>query len=801
MKRISANHPLTRTRWTWPEGYVYLYNHYAQFRRDFDLPKVPPRVPLSITADKSYRLYINGQYICRGPARGYQSHWPYDQLDISIYLKKGHNWIAVEAYNPGISTFQYLHQNYAGMLCAIGEKRVAAAWNKTQWQMRRDPARETQTARLSLQVDFQEHIDLAKDDRSWITSETPPQGWVAELFDKPHGHNYLGFPYGMPPFDTLEERGIPLLKEQFIAPSRVTSSVTGQCGQGYRTWKNVAWPFIEEAKQITDWGDGSHQPSAEHDGSMVLTIDPPAEGQFRAVTIEVGEYVLGELAVTVDDAAGGEILDFYHHQYLRDGKPKFVKPGDGCLVANGNRMRLRAGQNDHEFYHPLGFGHFTVIVRDAARPLTLRLKVRKVGYPFTMRGQFECSEPVLNQIHAACRRTQQLCALDAYMDTPWREQAQWWGDARVQARNTFYLDGDARLLARGIQSVGDQPLACGLTPGHAPTSSYWCILPDFSLTWILTIWDYYWQTGDLKLFKTLLPRVRKVLAYFASPQARADNGLLKYDPRFWLFEDWSTLPKETVPTFLNLWYCLALRAVGQLCEAADKSEDAKEFEEQCGQHVAKVIEHLYDRQQKLFLPALDAQMQPCGRPSVHDQVIAMMLEICPEANQTMINKLILPYLRGEELTGPKPSAFWSTYVLQQMIARGFGEEALGFIRRGWTPMLATGTTWEGFDWDETAGGSACHAWTGHPSSALVNLLAGVYQLAPAWGVIRVKPFFAEGIDHVSVMVPTPRGDLRVQWQRDNGKITGVIDAPPSMQVQVEAPGAHFEVKLAQPTTE
>lgn len=798
MKRISATHPLTRTRWTWPETYLYLYNHYAQFRRDFDLPKVPPRVPLSITADKSYKLYINGEYICRGPARGYQSHWPYDQLDISIYLKKGHNWIAVEAYNPGISTCQYLHQNYAGLLCAIGEKRVAAVWDKTQWQMRRDPARETQTARLSLHVDFQEHIDLAKDDRSWITSPTAPEGWEPRLLNPKWSQNFLDFPYGMPPFDTLEERGIPLLKEEFIAPSRVTSSVTGQCGQGYRTWKNVAWPFIEEAKQITDWGDASHQLAIEQDGSMVLTIDPPAEGQFRAVTIEVGEYVLGELAVTVDDAAGGEILDFYHYQFLRDGKPKFLKPGDGCMVAHGNRMRLRPGRNDHEFYHPLGFGHFSVIVRDSTRPLTLRLKVRKVGYPFTMRGQFECSEPGLNQIHAACRRTQQLCSLDAYMDTPWREQAQWWGDARVQARNTFYLDGDARLLARGIQSVGDQPLACGLTPGHAPTSSYWCILPDFALTWILTIWDYYWQTGDVKLFKTLLPRVRRVLAYFDSPQARAENGLLKHDGRFWLFEDWAPLPKDTVPTFLNLWYCLTLRALGQLCEAAGKPEDAKEFQEQCGRHVALVIEHLFDRDHNLFRPALDAQMQPCGEPSVHDQIIAMMLEICPEANQTMIDKLILPYLRALELPGAKPSAFWSTYVLQQMILRGFGEDVLAFIRRGWTPMLSTGTTWEGFDWDETVGASACHAWTSHPSSALVNLLAGVYQVAPAWGVIRVRPFFAEGIDHVSVMVPTPRGDLRIQWHRDHGKITGVIDAPPSMQVQVEAPGADFEVKLAQP---
>jgi len=774
---------------------MYLYNHYAQFRRDFELSSVPSRVPLFITADKSYRLYVNGQYVCRGPARGYQSHWPYDQVDIAAFLHQGHNWLAVEAYNPGISTFQYLHQNYAGFLCAVGEKRIAAAWENTQWQMRRDPARLTQTARLSLQVDFQEHIDLSRDDRSWITGETPPQGWVATIFNPKWGHNYMGFPYGMPPYETLEERGIPLLHEELVAPRRVTASAEGACGEGYRTWQNVAWPFIEEAKQIENWGDGSQQQTRQEDGALVLTVEPAGIARFHAITIEVGEYVLGEVAVSVDDAGGGEILDFYHYQYLRDGTPKFVRPGDGCLVANGNRMVLHAGRNDHEFYHPLGFGHFTLIVRDGTRPLTVRLKVRKVGYPFTMRGQFECSEPLLNQIHSACRRTQQLCALDAYMDTPWREQAQWWGDARVQARNTFYLDGDARLLARGIQSVGEQPIACGLTPGHAPTSSFWCILPDFTLTWVLTIWDHYWQTGDVSLFKGMLPRVRKAMAYFNSPEARAKNGLLQYDPRFWLFEDWADLPKQTVPTFLNLWYGLTLRSLSQLCEAAGKSADAKAFSEQCRLHLALVVEHLYDAQRKRFHPALDAEMRPHGEPSVHDQVIAIILGLCPEASQTMTDTLILPYLRGEKLPGAVPSAFWSTYVVQEMTARGYGEEVLAFIRRGWTPMLATGTTWEGFSWDETSGGSACHAWTSHPASELVNLLAGVQQLAPAWGSVRIKPFFASGIDDVRVLIPTPHGDLHVAWQRRNGRISGIVKAPSSIQVELDAPGADLKLKM------
>lgn len=804
MKRIPSSHPLCKVRWVWPEAYMYLYNHYAQFRRDFELASAPKKAVFHITADKAYRLYVNGSYVCRGPARGYQSHWPCDEVDLAPFLRKGRNWLSIEGYNPGISTFQYLHQNFAGLLCAFAKGAVADAWDKAEWMMRRDPARSTQTARLSLQIDFQEHIDLSKDDRSWITSETPPSGWRAEIFpDK--AHNYMGFPFGMPPFDSVEERGIPLLREsEFIAPLKVCSHGTGRCGDGYRDCKNVDWTFVKECEsQGIQWDDGKDVPMKVENGFMELSILPPGDGMFRAITIHAGEYVLGTVSVEVEEAQGDEILDFKHYQYLRDGKPKFVPPGGGCLVAMANRMKLRPGRNSHEFFHPLGFGHFTLIARDVSKPVAVRVRIRKMGYPFTMRGLFECSDPVLNDIHAACRRTQQLCSMDAYVDTPWREQAQWWGDARIQARNTFFLDGDARLLARGIQSIGEQPLLSGLTPGHSPTSGLWCILPDFSLTWILTIWDHYFQTGDISLFKKLLPRVKKVLAYFEGKDVRAPNGLLKYDPRFWLFEDWAPLPKQEVPAFLNLWYCLTLRKVSALLEAAGKSGEAAKIKAKGAQMESLIAEKLFDSSIGLLRPALDANMyddprfwlfeRMAGEPSVHDQTMALMLGILPEHHGNMIDKVLLPYLKDGEVKGAKASAFWAAYVLEEMMERGYGELCLEFIRKKWAPMLSTGTTWEGFDWDEPSGSSACHAWTSHPSYLFVNILAGIRQLKPGWSEILVKPCFPKSMNYVRAIIPSPKGDVSLEWRRDGGAISGTLTLPEGVHARVESGDAKIAV--------
>src|SRR5574344_1561973 len=104
--------------------------------------------------------------------------------------------------------------------------------------------------------------------------------------------------------------------------------------------------------------------------------------------------------------------------------------------------------------------------------------------------------------------------------------------------------------------------------GVAPCCLEQCVLPDFSLTWLLTNFDYYWQTGDLSLFEEQLPKFEQVLAYFHTPEARGKNGLLRADARFWLCEDWADLPKRGYPACLNLWCLYTLGYCEKLFRAA-----------------------------------------------------------------------------------------------------------------------------------------------------------------------------------------------------------------------------------------
>jgi hypothetical protein len=70
----------------------------VQFRRSFDLTdgSVPSgQVPLRITADSRYVLWVNGFEVGRGPARSQPRRLRYDEHDIAAHLTSGRNVVAV----------------------------------------------------------------------------------------------------------------------------------------------------------------------------------------------------------------------------------------------------------------------------------------------------------------------------------------------------------------------------------------------------------------------------------------------------------------------------------------------------------------------------------------------------------------------------------------------------------------------------------------------------------------------------------------------------------------------------------
>ena len=71
------------------------------FRKSFDLSAAPTRFVVHVSADQRYELFVNGQRMAAGPARGDLDHWRFETVDISSKLTAGRNVLAAVVWNFG----------------------------------------------------------------------------------------------------------------------------------------------------------------------------------------------------------------------------------------------------------------------------------------------------------------------------------------------------------------------------------------------------------------------------------------------------------------------------------------------------------------------------------------------------------------------------------------------------------------------------------------------------------------------------------------------------------------------------
>lgn len=77
-------------------------NRHILFRRKFICDSLTKNATLYISADDYYKLYINGQFVAQGPAPAYHFNYNYNAIDVSKYLQKGENLIAVHTLYQGL---------------------------------------------------------------------------------------------------------------------------------------------------------------------------------------------------------------------------------------------------------------------------------------------------------------------------------------------------------------------------------------------------------------------------------------------------------------------------------------------------------------------------------------------------------------------------------------------------------------------------------------------------------------------------------------------------------------------------
>ena len=71
------------------------------FRKTIELENKPATFVVNVSGDTRYRLFVNGQPVCFGPAKGDSYHWYFETVDIASMLRAGENTLSAVVWNFG----------------------------------------------------------------------------------------------------------------------------------------------------------------------------------------------------------------------------------------------------------------------------------------------------------------------------------------------------------------------------------------------------------------------------------------------------------------------------------------------------------------------------------------------------------------------------------------------------------------------------------------------------------------------------------------------------------------------------
>jgi alpha-L-rhamnosidase len=759
--RIKEQRAQWDARWCWTEEFRHPWNTYVYFRKLIDLPGTPRRAIVRMSADARYTLFVNGHRVHQGPARCYQGRQSFDTLDLSVLFHPGKNVVAAIGHQFGVSTFQSVFRDASGFfLDGVVECDGGPVPLHTPdgWICRNARGWRQNVARQSIQLGFQEHFDADADPPDWMSDAFEPKAeddWVTPWNQGPVGTN---------PWLLMEPRGVPLLADHVESIAAVVAQFRGENPRGYKVVEDV-YHLVDPGKFKKD-NEALENPAAMlRDDDEPTTVPVPPEGEFIAATLDLGTYRTGHFMLDIADAAGDEIIDVLFSEEIEKSQLPMLLPTDShSHESQALRYRCRPGAQKWEAFHYVGMRYALIIFRNVEnKPLKIRrIAVRQVHTAVEQIGQFQCSDDRLTQIWNVARHTQLNCSFDAFVDCPWREQAMWWGDSRVQAKVMAHAFGDISLLERGIRLIAQSQTPDGALHAHAPADLPRHRLPDFMMTWIGTLWDHHFHTGRTDLIVECLPTVHRLLEFFQSHES-AESLIGSFDG-FWMFLDWQQVFKGDYSAPFNLMYLQSLRWASELCRLGGEDDFAAEYEQRAAKLQTSIEKYFWDDKAKSWRDGFDIKTaKPVEQMSQHTTTLAILLGLKPETHANLLRQVLLKSATSKRTKILTASPYFYAYVLQVLAGNGLRAEAIEIIREKWGEFLEQGSTTFYELWEVTTQ-SRCHAWSSSPLYHLMEIVLGVSATEPGWKRVKIAPFPGT-LDYARGVVPTPRGPIRVEWER------------------------------------
>ena len=731
-----------------PTGYGVYY-----FRKDIDLPSVPSSYPVHVTGDNRYKLYVNGTLVSLGPARSDATHWNYETVDLSPYLKAGKNVIGAIVYHEGPQKPDSQITVSVGFLLQ-GEGEAKMLFTDNTWKCIQDPAYKPlriivpgyyvagpgEDIDMNLMISDWDSPDA--DLSSWVTPRVGQAGEPKDFNGSNQGDGHNLRASTLPQMERTTQRLVSVRGDGGLKiPSSFPSSpsdITVPAGTAADILLDQS--FLTNAYFHMKFSGGK---------DAVIRVGY-AESLYLPAAASGPEVMMYSVEKGNRDEVDGKNFMGREDRILSNGKPS----------QQFNTLSWRT------------YRYVRLHVETASDPLVINdIWGTFTGYPFTLAASLDTDSKEMQDLLSIGWRTARLCAVETYMDCPYYEQLQYLGDTRIQALVTLFNAKDDRLVKNFLYQADISRNADGITKSRYPTTLPQYIQP-YALCYIYALHDYMMYGKDTDFVWDLLPGAEQIMRYFAKYQQ--EDGRVKNLPG-WNFSDWVYTPQWnygaplkgadgcSINMDLQLLYAMEMMAdmeaeFGNTYMADKYADDANKLSDAIQASYWNPEKGLYsDRSEK-------------DNYSQHANALAILCGMVDSDTAKSIGEKLLT-----DASLNPCSVYYKFYLHQALVRAGLGDGYMDWLGV-WRENISMGMTTWGETSDVNGTRSDCHAWGASPNIELFRTVLGIDSDAVAFSKVKIAPNLGS-IKKIGGTMPHPSGDIKVSYQVKGKSLKAEIDLP------------------------
>jgi alpha-L-rhamnosidase len=532
-----------------------------------------------------------------------------------------------------------------------------------------------------------------------------------------------------------------------------------------------------------------NEPIRKHETFPALKfITTPRKEQV----IDFGQNLVGWVLVKIKGHAGDSIR--LSHAEVLDREGNFYT--DNLRAAKAQDVFILKGEGEEVFEPHFTFHGFRYIrIEGLSGPVDPKDFTAIALYSdMTKTGNFECSNPFVDQLQHNIQWGQRGNFLDVPTDCPQRdERLGWTGDAQVFSRTAAFNMGVENFFTKWLKDLTADQLPSGAVPFVIPnvlgkgTSAGWA---DVST---IIPWNLYLAYGDRRVLEEQYPSMKAWVEYI---RGQAKDDLWNSGTHFgdWLFyrpfDD--NDGRSAVTDKYLIAQCFYANSTQLLINAAavlNKKDDSANY--------ARLLQHIKDA-------FLHEYLTPNGRLVSGTQTaytLALQFDMLPENLRKQAAERLVKNIQdyGYHLT----TGFLGTPYLCHVLSRfGYTSVAYRLLLQDTYPswlypvMKGATTIWERWDGIRPDGSfqtpgmnSFNHYSYGAIGDWMYRVVAGLdtYEDGPGYRHSKIAPHPGGGLNSAAADLQTGYGPLRSHWRLEGSTLLLDLVVPANTHSTVYIP--------------